>query len=186
MDLTLLRALDQVRLLRLARLSIEAAMERRPLPELTADEITPGLQLLRAAFVALKKDGELRGCIGRMDHNAPLWRNVRYAAVAAALEDPRFPPLKSSELTKIVLEISVLEPPVDLPSVDQFNPQRQGIIVENGFRHALLLPKVAQEYGWDAEKTLAAVCSKAGLEADAWRNPATRLQVFEALAFSER
>ena len=85
----------------------------------------------------------------------------------------------------IRLEISIIEPPHELPSVELFDPQRYGIIVEAGHRHALLLPKVAQEYGWSAQKTLETVCLKAGLPPDAWRDPAARLQVFEASDFGE-
>jgi AMMECR1 domain-containing protein len=66
-----------------------------------------------------------------------------------------------------------------------FDVTRHGIIVQKGWRHALLLPKVAQEQGWDATKTLEMVCCKAGLPPDAWRDPAARLQVFTAFDFGE-
>ena len=81
--------------------------------------------------------------------------------------------------------ISILNPPEDLPRPEMFDVTRHGIIVEKGWRHALLLPKVASEQGWDATKTLEAVCWKAGLPADAWRDPAARLKVFTAFDFGE-
>jgi AMMECR1 domain-containing protein len=79
----------------------------------------------------------------------------------------------------------VLNQPEILPHAEQFDPQRHGIIVEKGWNHALLLPKVAQEYGWDAEKTLETVCLKAGLSRDAWRELDARLQVFTSFDFGE-
>ena len=94
-------------------------------------------------------------------------------------------PVTPDEVPELTVSISVLEPPVDLPDVSEFNAQRHGIIVQLGIHHALLLPKVAQELGWDEEQVLAAVCHKAGLAADAWRDPAARLQVFEAIDFGE-
>jgi len=133
--------------------------------------------------VTLKKQGELRGCIGKMDFERPLWKNALDAAVASALEDPRFSPVDPHELDGIVIEISILNQPEDLPRPEMFDARRQGIIVEKGWCHALLLPKVAQEQGWDATRTLEMVCSKAGLPADAWRDPAVRLQVFTAFEF---
>jgi AmmeMemoRadiSam system protein A len=108
------------------------------------------------------------------------------AAVASALEDPRFPPVGSPELGEITIEISILNPPEELPEPGMFDVLRHGIIVEKGWRHALLLPKVAQEQGWDATKTLEMVCEKAGLPMDAWRDPAARLQVFTAFDFGEK
>jgi AmmeMemoRadiSam system protein A len=121
-----------------------------------------------------------------MDYERPVWANAVDAAVASALEDPRFPPVGSPELGEITIEISILNPPEELPEPGMFDVLRHGIIVEKGWRHALLLPKVAQEQGWDATKTLEMVCEKAGLPMDAWRDPAARLQVFTAFDFGEK
>lgn len=172
-------------MLRWARQAIENAVRGEGQLEISDEDLTPGLCEPHAAFVTLKKHGELRGCIGKMDFERPSWLNVVEAAVASALEDPRFPPVQHDELPEIRLEISVLEPPVELPDPAQFDPLQHGIIVEKGMRHALLLPKVAQEYGWDARKTLETVCWKAGLPADAWRAPDARLKVFTAFDFGE-
>jgi AmmeMemoRadiSam system protein A len=175
----------QRQLLRWAREAIERAVRGEGDLEIPEAELTEELCLPHAAFVTLKKQHDLRGCIGKMDFERALWVNVIGAAVASALEDPRFSPVQPEELEEIQLEISVLERPVELPDPAQFDPMRQGIIIEKGMRHALLLPKVAQEYGWDARKTLETVCWKAGLEPDAWRAPDARLQVFTAFDFGE-
>jgi AmmeMemoRadiSam system protein A len=185
MDAAPLTGTEQQSLLSLARQVVTAVVNGLPPPDLPVDQQTDGLLACHAAFVTIMEQGELRGCIGRMDYNQATWKNVQYAAAAAALDDPRFTPLDPSELPLIHLEISILEPPVPLSDPAFFNPQTQGIIIEKGVRHALLLPKVAQEYGWTARQTLEAVCKKAGLRSDAWRDPDAHLQVFTAFDFRE-
>jgi AmmeMemoRadiSam system protein A len=176
---------EQEKLLRWVRATMEAAVRGETPMEIPDAELSERLCALRGVFVTLKTGGELRGCIGKMDFERPLWSNALAAAVASALEDPRFPPVTSPELAGISMEISILNPPEDLPRPEMFDVARHGIIVEKDWRHALLLPKVAAEQGWDATKTLEMVCWKAGLPADAWRDPAARLQVFTAYDFGE-
>jgi AmmeMemoRadiSam system protein A len=181
---------EQRQLLAVAREAIEAAVRRASgsagsatLGAATAS-LPPGLSQPAAAFVTIHEHGQLRGCIGLMRFDTPLWLNVRDAARAAALEDRRFLPVVESELPSLELEVSVLEPPVDLPDPEDFIAGRHGIIVEQGVHRALLLPQVADEMGWDEERMLDAVCRKANLPGDAWRHGA-RLQVFESTCFSE-
>jgi AmmeMemoRadiSam system protein A len=176
---------EQEKLLQWVRATMEAAVRGEPLMEISEAELSERLRAPHGVFVTLKKGGELRGCIGKMDFERPLWSNALAAAIASALEDPRFPPVTSSELGDISVEISILNPPEDLPRPEMFDVTRHGIIVEKGWRRALLLPKVATEQGWDATKTLEMVCWKAGLPADAWRDPSARLQVFTAFDFGE-
>lgn len=121
-----------------------------------------------------------------MRFDVPLWINVRDAAAAAALDDPRFLPVTDSELGALEVEVSVLEPPVKLPDPAGFEAGRHGIVVERGMSRALLLPQVATEMGWSAEQMLDAVCRKAGLAGSAWRDTETRLSVFESVCFGER
>jgi AmmeMemoRadiSam system protein A len=177
---------DKKLLLDVARHAIESAVCHdkhlgRPLDSPSAAVAEPA-----AAFVTLHERGELRGCIGLMRYDVPLWLNVRDAAVAAALDDPRFLPVGESEVPALELEVSVLEPPVELPDPAGFEAGRHGIVVERGMRRALLLPQVASEQGWDAEQMLDAVCRKAGLPGTSWREKETRLFVFESACFSEK
>jgi AmmeMemoRadiSam system protein A len=169
----------------LARRTIEAAVCAKPRPSLAGGETSPAIAEPAAAFVTLRRDGELRGCIGLMRFEVPLWINVREAAAAAALDDPRFAPVDASEVSSLQLEVSVLEPPVELADPSLFEVGRHGIVVEQGGRRALLLPQVAAEMGWNAEQMLQAVCRKAGLPPSAWRDGRTRLYVFESACFSE-
>lgn len=176
---------EQSKLLRWARQAIERAVRGAKPMQIANSELTVDLEAPHAAFVTLKKCGELRGCIGQMDFTRPVWENVVDAAASAALDDPRFTPVQPDELTDLRLEISILEPPVDLLRIEDFDVQRHGIIFQCGSRRALLLPKVAQEYGWNAEQVLECVCQKAGLAADAWRDHEARFQVFTAIDFGE-
>ena len=176
--------LDRRRLLAIARRSIEIAVSRssagepkEPLPASLADPA--------AAFVTIRESGELRGCIGMMRFEVPLWVNVRDSARAAALDDPRFLPVAESELPDLELEISVLDPPIRIADPAEFVAGRHAIVVERGGHQALFLPQVAGEMGWDEAQMLDAVCRKANLPHDAWRDPATVLSVFESVCFSE-
>jgi len=180
-----LEASDRRLLLAIARRSIERAVRGRPHGPEMDPEPTEALTRPAAAFVTLHEQGELRGCIGLMRYEVPLWANVREAAAAAAVDDPRFRPVDPSELDALSVEVSVLEPPVELPDPAGFVAGRHGIIVQRGRRHALLLPQVADEMGWDSARMLDAVCRKAGLPGDAWRDSATRLLVFESVCFGE-
>jgi AmmeMemoRadiSam system protein A len=177
---------DRRTLLVFARAAVAAAARGERRPALDDAALTPALTAAAAAFVTLHERGELRGCIGLMRYDVPLWVNVCDAAAAAALDDPRFLPVTESEVSAIEVEVSVLEPPIELSNPDGFEAGRHGIVVERGLHRALLLPQVATEMGWDAEQMLDAVCRKAGLPGDAWREAQTRLFVFESVCFSER
>jgi AmmeMemoRadiSam system protein A len=174
---------DKQRLLDLARTTVEATARRTPRPTLTQEELTPGILEPAAAFVTLRRNGDLRGCIGLMRYDTSLWVNVREAAVAAARDDPRFMPLGADELDGLEVEVSVLEPPRRIDDASEFVAGMHGIVVERGDCRALLLPQVAPEMGWGETEMLEAVCRKAGLRPDAWRDPATRLYVFESVCF---
>jgi AmmeMemoRadiSam system protein A len=172
---------DQASLMRLARHSIQAALQKgRKLP--VVGSLSPLLREKRGVFVTLWLEG-LRGCIGFPQPVLPLGEAVQEAAVSAALRDPRFPPVTSEEFQALGIEISVLTPPRSL------DPSRvkvgvHGLIVSKGGRSGLLLPQVAMEYRWDAWTFLDQTCVKAGLPKDAWRKGAEVL-AFEAQVFSE-
>ena len=176
---------EQQQLLDVARRTIVAAVCRGAKVDQATGQLPPALTEPAAAFVTIHERGELRGCIGLMRFEAPLWLNVRDAARAAALDDPRFLPVDESELPLLDLEVSVLDPPVELPDPAGFVAGRHGIVVERGSRRALLLPQVATEMGWNEKQMLEAVCRKAYLPPDAWRDESTRLMVFESTCFSD-
>jgi AmmeMemoRadiSam system protein A len=135
------------------------------------------------AFVTLTKRGRLRGCIGYTEPVAPLFRVVQECAVAAATEDPRFPPVSAKELAELRVEISVLTPLFPIRP-EEVEVGRHGLLVSQGRTRGLLLPQVPVEQGWDRETFLDQTCGKAGLPPSAWRHGAT-LQGFTAEVFGE-
>ena len=172
---------DQERLLRHARRAIVARLEERPVEPLPS----PGaLGEPAAAFVTIRLDDRLRGCIGSVDDDEPLAEVVARCAADAATRDPRFPPLTLSDLSDVRLEISVLTPFRRVADPVEAEVGRHGVMVEQGPHRALLLPQVAGEWGWDRDTLLSQTCVKAGLPADAWRTGAA-VHTFEAQVFGE-
>ena len=142
-------------------------------------------------FVTITQDDSLRGCIGYPDPHQRLCEALSNAAIAAATRDPRFKPLTLDDLPKVSFEVTVLEPPriVEKTSPDdiirEITPGRDGLIVRGRGHSGLLLPQVADEYGWSAEEFLQNVCRKAGLEPDAWRLADIRIWKFGGTVFAE-
>ena len=166
-------------LLELAREAVVAAVTGGE-PDAAA-VASPDLRVPADAFVTLRRRGELRGCIGTLGAGMPVGRAVVHAARLAATEDPRFVQVGPAELAGLDLEVSVLGPPRPLPDPADFVPGIDGIVVEARGRRALMLPQVATEMGWGTAEMLGSTCEKAGLRPDAWRDPATRLSVFEVV-----
>jgi AmmeMemoRadiSam system protein A len=136
------------------------------------------------AFVTLHVRGTLRGCIGHIAADDALGQVVPRCAIAAASDDPRFPPLTASELPAIEIELSLLGPLEPIAGPEDFEIGRHGLVVELGWSRGLLLPQVATEWKWDREMFLSQTCRKAGLPADAWRKGA-KLWRFDAEVFDE-
>ncbi len=176
---------DRATLFRIARSGLRARMAGEPVPDLPTAANSPALKRPSGAFVTLEIDGRLRGCIGHIVGRLPLAETVSRMAVAAAFEDPRFPPLTPGELDRIAIEISVLGSLTPVTDPDDIRVGTHGLYIQRGRRSGLLLPQVATDHGWDRKAFLAATCRKAGLPADAWQEPETRLQTFTAEVFSE-
>jgi AmmeMemoRadiSam system protein A len=170
-------------LLRLARETIAAKLDNRPLP--VPEPITENLKTRTGAFVTLNKRKQLRGCIGYVQGIKPLYQAIQDLALSAAFNDPRFPPLSKDELPETEIEISVLTPLTPVKDIAEIKIGRDGLLVKNGFYEGLLLPQVATEYGWDVLTFLQETCIKAGLPPDAWQDPNTEIYKFSALIFSE-
>jgi AmmeMemoRadiSam system protein A len=171
----------------LARAAVEAAAtgQARPLADVLPADPPDELLAPAAAFVTLHENGKLRGCIGSLATDRPLWRNVLSAAIGAAVDDPRFPPLCAAEVSSVSIDVSVLGPPFPLRDPSAFEPGAHGIIVERDTHRGLLLPEVATDQGWGLRDMLECTCRKAGLPADAWRDPASRVYLFRTSRVSE-
>ncbi|MFQ6039010.1 MAG: AmmeMemoRadiSam system protein B, partial [Candidatus Aminicenantales bacterium] len=143
---------------------------------------SPRLLEKRGAFVTLKKRGRLRGCIGFVEPHFPLYQAVIQAAVYAACQDPRFPPLAPDELDEVDVEVSVLSPPRKITDASEIVVGKHGLMIAKGGKKGLLLPQVAVENRWNRRTFLEQACAKAGLPKDAWKSGA-EIFVFEALVF---
>ena len=180
-----LNSSEKKKLLDIARNAIETFVKTGKAPDVTVDDAR--LSEAEGAFVTIRKHGALRGCIGNIIGQEPLYKTIRDMAVAAASQDPRFTPVTVSELNDIDLEISVLSKPRRVKDASEIQLGREGVIVSQGNRQGVFLPQVASETGWSKEEFLAQLCSqKAGLPPDAWKDPATSLYVFTADVFSEK
>jgi AmmeMemoRadiSam system protein A len=171
-------------LLELARRALEAHFRGEPPPRLPSDRAETFGEA-RGLFVTLHRGGQLRGCIGTLAPTGDLTRVVAEYALRAGFEDPRFPPLAEKELPECEIEISVLTAPREIRGPEDIAVGRDGLIIERGGRRGLLLPQVATEWGFDAERFLVEVSRKAGLPPDAWRRGDTKLWAFRAEVFSE-
>jgi hypothetical protein len=172
-------------LLKIARKSLVLAVERgESLADFTIEGEAAPVATCGGAFVTLRRGRRLRGCIGQILPDAPLAQVVAYCAKAAALTDPRFTPVTLDEVREIEIELSVLSAPEDT-APDRIEPGRHGLIVSRGAQRGLLLPQVAQEYGWSAQRFLEETCVKGGMKPDAWKSDTTRIQAFTAEVFSE-
>jgi AmmeMemoRadiSam system protein A len=138
-----------------------------------------------AVFVSLHKAGELRGCIGGLEPDKPLYRAIQEMAVAAATRDPRFPALVADELDACEIEISVLGPARPVAGPDELVVGVDGVVVDGHGRRGVFLPQVAPDAGWDAPTLVAKVCMKAGLPSDAWTESDVTLRGFGAQVFSD-
>lgn len=169
-------------LLRFARKSIRMYLGSETLPLFRDPD--PVFHGYSGAFVTLKKQGSLRGCIGHLEADTKLYRIVGKMALSAATNDPRFTPLDIRDVNDIHIEISVLTPYRPVPSFQDIVVGKHGVLLKKFGRYAVFLPQVAVEQGWDRDQMLDQLCRKAGLEENCWRRNAN-FEVFEALVFAE-
>ena len=168
-------------LLRIARQAVASAVYGGSPPEI--EKVDKALRQRRGVFVTLKVGGQLRGCLGSVEAGTALVELLVRMAVAAATRDPRFEPVGIAELPDLSIELSVLGPLERCEDVDSIEVGRHGLLVRKGERSGVLLPQVASENGWDRATFLRHTCLKAGLPAEAWRDSAATLYMFEAEVF---
>jgi AmmeMemoRadiSam system protein A len=174
---------EKITLLKIARSTLENYLKNGRKTEISVNSET--LKTKRGAFVTLNKRGNLRGCIGRIVADTPLYKTIAEYAIHAAVDDPRFPPVKYDELEDIEIEISVLTPFTEVKSLDEIEVGKHGLMIRKGFRSGLLLPQVPVEWGWDRETFLKQTCVKAGLPPDSYKDGDASLFRFSAIVFSE-
>jgi AmmeMemoRadiSam system protein A len=178
----LLTKKEQKELLKIARETIVDYIANGQIPLI--ETTSKGLACEHGCFVTIKQQQQLRGCIGNFVSDKPLFKLVQEMAVSAATRDPRFYPMKSTDMEDFSLEISVLSPLEKITSVDQIQVGKHGLyIIKNSYR-GVLLPQVASEYNWDRETFLKNTCTKAGLPENAWQKECD-IYIFSAMVFGE-
>jgi uncharacterized protein len=177
-------------LLKLARQSIELAVNQSPLPDLKLEQYSPRLREKGASFVTLTEGGELRGCIGALEPYQPLVQDVCEHAAGAALEDYRFFPVTTDEVPGLEIEISCLTPsqrlsytePEEL--IQRLRPGIDGVVLRDGMRRATFLPQVWEKIP-EPEAFLSQLCQKMGAPASLWRRKLLEVFTYQVEEFCE-
>jgi hypothetical protein len=176
---------EKIMLLQIARKTIQHYVKVRQMPDDMPGLYPESLNIHAGAFVTLRINGELRGCIGRFSSELPLHSLIKQMAVASSAHDSRFEPVTASEADQLEIEISVLSPLKKADSPDEIILGKHGIYLKKGFSTGTFLPQVATETGWNLEEFLGHCArDKAGIGWDGWKN--AEIFTYEACVFSER
>jgi AmmeMemoRadiSam system protein A len=138
----------------------------------------------RGVFTTLHLGDELRGCVGDPYGSRPLFEAIAQTAISAAFYDPRFTPVTLPEWEHLRISLSLLSPMFSI-NPEQIETGRHGLLISRGALRGLLLPEVASQRNWTAEKCLQQTCMKAGLSPDAWKQAETAIEAFTTESFSE-
>ena len=185
-----LTADEQQILLKLARQSLKSGVRGEKLLPLALESMSARLREHGASFVTLTIAGNLRGCIGTLEAYQPLAEDVREHAIAAALQDYRFPSVRPEELSKIEIEVSRLTAPVpldyDTPEdlLSKLRPGIDGVLIRDGSRHATFLPQVWDKIP-DPVEFLENLCYKMGAASDLWRKKHLNVSIYQVEEFHE-
>ena len=182
--------IEGAELVRLARVAVEKHLQQSVIIKPEKNTLGKAGVFVTLNYVTSSKKEYLRGCIGFPLPEKPLYQGVVEAAIAAATEDPRFPPLDRQELNNIIFEVSVLTSPQQIRvSPHEYGKEieigRDGLILQWRFGSGLLLPQVPVELKWNVEEYLANICYKAGAPPDVWLDPSSKLYKFQAVVFKE-
>lgn len=182
----MLNSEEKKELLNIARKSIEGYLDKSEVPVLKSKSFE--LSQKNGVFVTLhKKNGDLRGCIGRMNAEEPLYKTVSEMAVESAFGDPRFEKVDKEELKNLIIEISILSPMQKINNTNEIKLGIHGVLVKRGFNSGVFLPQVATETGWNLEEFMSNLCAgKAGIPADSWKDKTTNIYVFTVEIISEK
>ena len=187
---TQLSLTEQQTLLRMAREALESGVRGKKLTPLDERSLPAHLREQGASFVTLTIRGQLRGCIGALEAYQPLAKDVREHAIAAALEDPRFPPVREDELSRIQIEVSRLTRPTPLEYKDaadllsKLRPHVDGVILRDGIRRATFLPQVWEKIP-DPAEFMDNLCYKMGVSDNTWRIKHLDVLVYQVEEFHE-
>lgn len=177
-------------LLKIAREALEKSVDGLPLPQINLSSLPDALREPGASFVTLTVEERLRGCIGALEAYQPLAKDVQEHAVAAALQDPRFPAVRPQECPQIQIEVSVLTPkkPLDYQDgedlLEKIRPGVDGVVLQDGYRKATFLPQVWEKLP-DPATFLSHLCLKMGAPANLWQKKPLQVFVYQVQEFQE-
>jgi len=178
-------------LLRIARRAIEKYFENKGIFQVEEDGLPQSLKEKKGTFVTLWENDELRGCIGNLNSEKPIYQSVIDNCLSSALLDPRFAALKNDELNNIKIEISILSELKKLPDFtnnDSFlkylNKYKPGLLIKKGAYQATFLPQVWEDLN-SAESFISHLCEKAGLEKNEWKKIDLEIYQYSAEVFKE-
>jgi uncharacterized protein (TIGR00296 family) len=189
--LHLISIVEGSKLVRLARTAVAKYLDESIVIEPESDSSEKAGIFVTLNYLTSGKKEYLRGCIGFPLPEKAIYRGVIEAAIAAATEDPRFPPLDIRELENILFEVSVLSPPQEIRVKSPADYRKEikigkdGLVLRWRFGSGLLLPQVPLELHWDVDEYLANICYKAGAPPDVWLDPNAKLYKFQAEVFKE-
>jgi len=182
---------DKEYLLKIARRAIQKYFQDEGVFQVEKDELPQSLKEKKGTFVTLWKNNELRGCIGDLESEKPIYQSVIDNCLASALLDSRFTALKGDELNDIKIEISILSELKKLPNFTDYdsflkylNKYKPGLLIKKGAHQATFLPQVWEDLS-SAELFISHLCEKAGLEKDEWKRMDLEIYQYSAEVFKE-
>jgi hypothetical protein len=175
---------EKKQLFEIAKNSIQSKLNNDNKFVIDEKSIPENLKKPFGAFVTLKIDGVLRGCIGRFISSEPLYKVVQESAISSAFEDPRFSPLTKNEYKNTNIEITVLGPLKKINNINEIVLGKHGIYIKKDNRAGTMLPQVATENGWTVEEFLGFTSrDKAGLGWDGWKD--AEIFIYEGVVLEE-
>ena len=175
---------EKASLFSIARESIKSVLDKRKMLLPEENEFSSKLLKHLGAFVSLKINGKLRGCVGRFTSSEPLYKVIKMSAISSAFEDPRFPSLTKEEYKKTDIEITVLGPLISIRNISEIILGKHGIHIKKDSKSGTMLPQVATENGWTVEQFLGYTArDKAGIGWFGWKD--ADVSVFDGIVFEE-
>ena len=182
---------DKKYLLQLARRTLQKYYQQEDILHLNIESLPTSLKKKRGIFVTLTMNSHLRGCIGNILPQKPIYQAVMDNALASAVYDPRFPAVTKTEFPKLKIEISILSPLKKLPQFETkqqllsyFNEYKPGVLIKKDSKEATFLPQVWEELP-NPEDFLQALCQKAGLDSNEWQKLDLKMWEYQVDNFKE-
>jgi len=181
---------DKRWLLKVARAALHAAAHGEPFLPVDTTQLSPAVQTPACCFVTLTQRDQLRGCMGGLRAERPLYDEVQERTAQSALQDFRFPPVTPAEVPEIEIEISVLTEPQRLTYAKPedllhlLRPNVDGVVLAQGVRRATFLPQVWDRVP-DPHQFLSMLCEKMGVPPSTWRRTKLGVETYEVEKFTE-